>query len=258
MRILFIADIVGKPGRQAAARLVPFLGREKGPFDFVIANCENAAGGKGMTEKVMEELFSMGIDALTSGNHIWDKKEFIPVLEGEPRVIRPANYPPGTPGQGHCIIEKKGRKLLVLNLQGRVFMPPIDCPFRKAEEILEQADSLPVLVDFHAEATSEKRTLGLYLDGKVSAFLGTHTHVQTADEEILPEGTAYISDVGMTGPHLSAIGMELDSVLEKFLTGLPSRFQVASEGIRMNAVIVDIDEERCLATGIERINLPME
>jgi len=259
MKILFIGDIVGKPGRKAAARLVPFLSREKGPFDFVIANCENAAGGKGMTEKIMEELFGMGIDALTSGNHIWDKKEFIPILEGEPRIVRPANYPPGTPGQGHCVISKKGKKLLILNLQGRVFMPPIDCPFRKAEEILADAgDSVPVIIDFHAEATSEKKTLGLYLDGKVSALLGTHTHVQTADEEILPGGTAYITDVGMTGPHLSAIGMEFDSVLEKFLTGLPARFEVASEGVRLNAVIVDIDEGTCLATDIQRIISPVE
>ncbi len=255
MKVLFIGDIMGKPGRSITAGLLPFVRNEYGPYDFIIANCENAAGGRGMTEKIMSELFSMGIDVLTSGNHIWDKKDFIPVLDSEAHILRPANYPPMCPGTGYTVFEKNGKKIMIINLQGRVFMPMIDCPFRKADEILQDSELLPVLVDFHAEATSEKRALGFYLDGRVSCFLGTHTHVQTADEEILPSGTAYLTDAGMTGAHLSSIGMEIQPVLEKFVTGLPARFEVAKEGLKMNAVSIEIDDETCKAVNIERLIL---
>lgn len=255
MKVLFIGDIIGGPGRKITARLLPVLKKEYGPFDFIIANCENAAGGKGLTEKVMRELFSYGIDLMTSGNHIWDKKDFIYLLDEEPDLLRPANYPPSCPGSGTRIIKKNGKTLGVVNVQGRVFMPPLDCPFRRSDEVLEEMQGIPVLVDFHAEATSEKRVLGYYLDGRVSAFIGTHTHVQTADEEILPKGTAYITDAGMTGPHQSAIGMSLDSVLPRFLTGMPTRFEVATEGLRLCGVLVDIDEKSLCATNITRINL---
>ncbi|WP_286952655.1 MULTISPECIES: TIGR00282 family metallophosphoesterase [Aminobacterium] len=253
MRILFVGDIVGRPGRKIFSTLLPLLRKEFSKIDFVIVNGENAAAGKGLTDKIMNELFDAGVDGITSGNHIWDRSDFFPVLDGEPRVIRPANYPPGCPGLGWTVLSKNGMKLGLINLQGRVFMPDIDCPFRKADEILETFADVPVLVDFHAEATSEKRVLGFYLDGRVSAFLGTHTHVQTADEEILPGGTAYISDVGMTGSFQSAIGMTLESVLPRFLTSLPSRFQVASDDLRLNAVIVDVDNETKKAASIQRI-----
>ncbi len=255
MRVLFIGDMVGKPGREIAAALIPKLASIEGPFDFVLANGENAAAGKGLTKKVAEELFDLGIDGLTSGNHIWDKKEFFPVLDEDPRVIRPANYPPGCPGQGYMIIKKGGKALAVVNLQGRVFMPPLDCPFRCIDGILPELGDLPVFVDFHAEATSEKKVMGAYLDGRVAVLVGTHTHVQTADEEVLPGGTAYISDVGMSGSFASAIGMTIDSVLPKFITGLPSKFEVATEDVRLNGVIVDLDDETGIALDIKRIAL---
>ena len=190
MKVLFIGDIVGNPGRRALAGLLPRVKTEWGPFDFVVANVENAAGGFGLTEKVMEELFRQGLDAMTSGNHIWDNREALPLLGAESRLVRPANYPPAAPGTGSTVIEKKGLKLGLLNLQGRVFMQPIDCPFRRADEELLLFKEFPVLVDIHAEATSEKRALALYLDGRVSAVLGTHTHVQTADAGILEGGSA--------------------------------------------------------------------
>ena len=253
MKVFFIGDIMGGAGRKITAKLLPELRRKYGGFDFVIANCENAAGGKGLTESVMNELFSCGIDIMTSGNHIWDKRDFIHIIDEEPNLLRPANYPPLCPGRGTGIFEKKGKTLGVVNLQGRVFMPPIDCPFRKADEILHDMNDIPVFVDFHAEATSEKRVLGFYLDGRVSAFVGTHTHVQTADEEILPKGTAYITDAGMTGPHLSAIGMSLDSVMPRFLTGMPTRFEVAKEDLRLCGVLIDIDEHTLKAVEITRI-----
>lgn len=255
MRVLFIGDMVGKPGRTMASEALSFLRSEKGPFDFVLANGENAAAGKGLTRKVADELFDMGIDGLTSGNHIWDKKEFIPILDDEPRVVRPANYPPGSPGNGSMILRKGELSLGVINLQGRVFMPLIDCPFRKMDELIENMGPMPIFVDFHAEATSEKKVMGAYLDGRVSALVGTHTHVQTADEEVLPGGTAYITDVGMTGSFSSAIGMTFESVMPKFLTGLPSRFEVATEDLRLNGVVVDIDEETGIALDICRISV---
>lgn len=253
MKVLFIGDMIGKPGRSITGQALPYLREHHGPFDFVIANGENAAAGRGLTAKVAEELFSTGIDCLTSGNHIWDKKEIYPILDQEPRILRPANYPPGCPGQGVSVIKKGSLSLGVVSLQGRVFMPDIDCPFRCIDGILAELGDVPVFIDFHAEATSEKRVLGAYLDGRVSAFVGTHTHVQTADEEVLPGGTAYISDVGMTGSFASAIGMKLESVLPKFLTGLPSKFEVAEEDVRLNGVVVHIDDESGIALDIKRV-----
>lgn len=256
MRILFIGDIVGRAGRDAFFAMFPRLRRLKGPFDFVIINGENSAAGRGITEKVMKQFFDAGVDGITSGNHIWDKKEFIPKLDEEPRILRPLNYPPGVPGRGWTILtSRSGRKLAVVSLQGRVFMPLTDCPFRAMDEVLKNIGEVSVFVDFHAEATSEKRVMGFYLDGRVAALVGTHTHVQTADEEILPGGTAYITDVGMTGAFRSSIGMTYESVLPKFLTSLPTRFEVAEEDVRLNGVVIDTDDEDGRACNIERLNL---
>lgn len=255
MKVLFIGDIVGRPGRDAFFSMLPALRKLKGPFDFVLINGENSAAGRGITEKIMQEFFAAGVDGITSGNHIWDKRDFYPVLDSEERVLRPLNYPDGVPGHGCTVLTSRtGAKLAVVSLQGRVFMPPVDCPFRAMDKLLENIGDIPVFVDFHAEATSEKRVMGFYLDGRVSALVGTHTHVQTADEEILPRGTAYISDVGMTGPFRSSIGMTYESVLPRFLTSLPARFELADEDVRLNGVIVDIDEEYHAACGIERIS----
>jgi metallophosphoesterase (TIGR00282 family) len=258
---------MGRPGRAAVAGALPVLrAQRKAPglegFDFVVANCENAAAGKGMTGKIMEELFGLGVHGMTSGNHIWDKNLFYPVLIDETRVIRPANYPPECPGIGCTVIERNGKKLGLLNLQGRVFMPPIDCPFRAADaaldELRERAGNVPLLVDFHAEATSEKRALAVYLDGRVSALVGTHTHVQTADERILPGGTAYISDAGMTGGHGGIIGVKTETALPRYLTGMPAKFEVCDSDVRINAAVIDIDDESGRAVGIERINESVE
>ena len=258
MRILFIGDIMGRPGREAVARALPLLRAEYGFFDFVIANSENSAAGFGLTEKVMNELFSYGIDILTNGNHIWDKKEFIPYLDSERRVLRPANYPDGAAGRGFAVFEKNGMKLAVISLQGRTFMPPIDCPFVKGQKLAEESEAAAIFVDFHAEATSEKRALAFWLDGKVSVVVGTHTHVQTADEEVLPGGTAFISDVGMTGGLGGIIGMTYDSVIPKFLYGTPSRFEVCDKNVRFQAVVVDIDSETGRGMDIRRVNIPCD
>ncbi len=257
VKVLFIADIVGKPGRQALAgeldRLV-----ERHRIDLVIANGENAAGGFGLTEEVAAELFGFGIHLLTSGNHIWDKRESYDFLRREPKVIRPANYPHGAPGRGSAVVKTaSGTSVAVLNLEGRVFMNALDCPFAAAShEIARLKEITPILiVDFHAEATSEKVAMGWHLDGKVSAVLGTHTHVQTADERILPEGTAYISDVGMTGSFDSVIGIRKELAVEKFLTQLPVRFEVAKKDVRLNGVVVEIDEITGKASAIERLSV---
>lgn len=256
MQILFIGDIMGRPGREVVARALPFIRSEYGHFDFVIANGENSAAGRGLTEKVMNELFSMGIDILTSGNHIWDKKSFVPLLDSETRVLRPANYPDGAPGRGMGLYEKNGEKLAVICLQGRVFMPPLDCPFKKVKKLLKEIETPAVFVDIHAEASSEKRALACWLDGKVSAVVGTHTHVQTADEGVLPGGTAFISDVGMTGGHAGVIGMTYQSVLPKFLYSTPTKFEICDEGVKIQAVVVNIDSETGRAMDIRRINIP--
>ncbi|MEA3507596.1 MAG: TIGR00282 family metallophosphoesterase [Synergistota bacterium] len=254
MRVLFFGDLMGKPGRKLMAGELPFIRSEWGPFDFIIANCENSAGGFGITEKVMEELFANGADCLTSGNHIWDKKESVPLLDEEKRLLRPANYPPGCRGQGVYVLERRGKKMAVMNLQGRVYMQPIDCPFRVADGLLETLGVRAVFLDMHAETTSEKKAMGLYLDGRVSAVIGTHTHVQTADEQILPGGTAFVTDAGMTGGHGGVIGMAREGVLPRFLQGTPTKFEICSSGLRVNAVVVDIDDETGRAAKIQRIN----
>ena len=261
MRIFFAGDIVGRPGRAILAKVLPILKKRFEYFDFVVVNCENAASGKGMTDKVMAELFAMGIDGMTSGNHIWDKNIFYPTLASETRVVRPANYPPGTPGAGYTILERNGKKLGILNLQGRVYMPPLDCPFRVADAALSELgkldkneEPLPILVDFHAEATSEKKALAIYLDGQVSALVGTHTHVQTADEQVLPGGSAYITDVGMTGGHGGVIGVRHEAVLSRFLTCLPAKHEVCDTDLRINAVVIDIDDATGRAVDIVRVN----
>lgn len=249
-----MGDVHGRPGRRAVARRVPSLRREL-EVDFVVANAENSAGGVGLTPQTAAELFAAGVDALTGGNHTWAKREAYELLNSDPRVVRPANYPPGVPGQGSTVIRRGGAALAVLNLQGRVFMEPLDDPFRVAREEVDRLRELTpfVLVDFHAEATSEKLALGYFLDGRVTAVVGTHTHVQTADERVLPGGTAYITDVGMTGPRDGVIGMDRDAILQRFLLQLPVRFEVASGAVQFNAVLVEADASG-RATSIRRIH----
>lgn len=260
MNILFIGDIIGKPGRRIIREILyPVLNRYE--IDFCIANGENTASGFGITRQLVQELLAMGIDCITSGNHIWDKKEILEVLDLEPRLLRPANYPECTPGNAYGIFESKtGHTIGVINLEGRVFMPCIDCPFRVADkmvEILKKSCKI-LLVDFHAEATSEKIALGWHLDGEVTAVVGTHTHVQTADERVLPKGTAYITDVGMTGPFDSVIGIKKDAALQRFLTQMPQKFTIASQDLCLNAVAIDCDPDTGMARGIKRIQMPLE
>ena len=257
MRILFIGDIVGKPGREMVRRglsgIVDFH-----RIDLVIANAENAAAGFGITREIGDQLLDWGVDVMTSGNHIWDKKEALDYIGAEPRLLRPANYPAGAPGNGSYLARTRdGRSVGVVNVMGRVFMLNIDDPFavvlREIQALKERTRI--VFVDFHAEATSEKIAMGWHLDGKVTAMVGTHTHVQTADERILPKGTAYLTDVGMTGPHDSIIGVDIQAALGKFLTALPARFETATDNPRLNAVIVEADEQTGRATDIERLSL---
>ena len=252
MRILMIGDIIGQPGRRAVRRLLPDL-RHEFDIDVVVANGENTAGGFGITLETAEELLDSGVDILTSGNHIWDQKEIIPHMDEGLPLIRPANYP-DAPGRGYLV---QGG-VMVLNLMGRVFMPTLDCPFRTASAVLAEAraEHSPrvVIVDFHAEATSEKQGMGWYLDGKVSAVLGTHTHVGTVDARILPKGTAYLTDVGMTGPVNSVIGSDTNAVLDRFLTGLPQRLAVAGGPVLLNSVLVEVDSETGKAISIQRID----
>lgn len=253
LNILFLGDIMGKPGRTALAEYFTAMTRKLSP-DLIIANGENAAGGIGITEKTGQELFRM-IDVLTSGNHIWDKKEAYTYLEKEPGLLRPANYPSPCPGKGsHVYEDEAGRKVGVLNLQGRVFMEPIDCPFHKAdEEVAKLREITPIIiVDFHAEATSEKQAMGYYLDGRVSAVIGTHTHVPTADERILPQGTAYISDAGMVGGYNSVIGIKKELALQRFLTARPQRFEPEKENLCASTVAIKIDSATGCAVSIKR------
>ena len=260
MKILFIGDIVGKPGRRAVSDLLPSLISDRG-IDFVIANCENAAAGFGVTREVVEELYNTGIDVLTSGNHIWDKREVLEFISDYETLLRPANYPAKVPGKGALLMPTSaGEYVGVLNLAGRIFMQPIDCPFETAKsKIAELREKTKVIiVDMHAEATSEKKALGWYLDGEVSAVVGTHTHVQTADDEILPQGTAYISDVGMTGPFDSVIGIKKDAIIERFLTGIPNKFDVAKGDIRLQAVLLDVNSITGKANSIERISVKLK
>ena len=260
MKVLFIGDIVGKPGRKAVSALLPGIVGQYG-VDIVIANCENAAGGFGVTRKVVDELYHNEIDILTSGNHIWDKKETSGFIDDYETLLRPANYPEGTVGKGSVVIDTMlGISLGVLNLEGRIFMKPLDCPFRVAEKEIEKLKHKTniIIVDIHAEATSEKEALGWFLDGKVSAILGTHTHVQTADERVLPGGTAYITDVGMTGPFDSVLGIRKEVALERFLTLLPNRFDVAKGDVRLQGVLMDIDNKTGRTLSIERLSVCME
>jgi 2',3'-cyclic-nucleotide 2'-phosphodiesterase len=260
LRILFIGDIVGSPGRKIVHdRLADILAQRS--IDLCIANGENAASGFGITPRLAEELFASGVEVLTGGNHIWDRKEIFEFLPHEPRLLRPANFPNGSPGKGLFIGRaKNGVGYAVLNLQGRTFMTPIDDPFRAASEQLAKIppDVKVILVDMHAEATSEKQAMGWFLDGKATVVLGTHTHVQTADNHVLPGGTAYITDVGMTGPHDSVIGMEKQAIIQRFLDGLPARFSVAEGDIQMNAVLIDADETTGHARSIERLNFRLD
>jgi len=245
-----IGDIVGRPGRQAVKELLPGLRQQYG-FSLVIANAENVAGGLGLTSTTAEELLSAGVDVLTSGNHIWAQKEIIPHLDGEMPILRPLNYPPGVPGKGYIV----NRQAMVVNLIGRTFMGDLDCPFRAIDQLLTEVKPKPpvIIVDFHAEATSEKVAMGRYLDGRVSAVLGTHTHVGTTDTQLLPQGTAYVTDIGMTGPIDSVIGMETEVVIQRFLTGIPHRMSVAKGKTMFNAVLVRVDKESGRAISIDRI-----
>ena len=257
MRILFIGDIFGHPGRRIVKELLPALVEEYGP-DLVLANGENAAAGFGITPPLVEELLDTGIAVLTSGNHIWDKKEIYAYLNehADGRLLRPANYPSGVPGHGLYVGKtRSGIEYAVLNLQGRIFMNPIDCPFRTADEQLAKipAEVKLRIVDMHAEATSEKVSMGWYLDGRVTAMLGTHTHIPTADETILPRGAAYVTDLGMTGPYDSVIGIDKQSVIQKFLYQLPIRFEVAKGDVRLHAVLIEADPQTGHALSIQRI-----
>ncbi|ADQ46544.1 metallophosphoesterase [Caldicellulosiruptor kronotskyensis 2002] len=258
MRFLAIGDVVGRPGRNILKSTLSKL-KENYKIDVVIANCENAAGGNGLTKKVADELFSIGIDVMTMGNHVWANKEIFSFIENETRIIRPANYPEGTtPGRGYNVFEKNNVKFAVINLCGRVFMENLDCPFRKIDEILKKIECPIIIVDFHAEATSEKIALGFYVDGRVSCVYGTHTHVQTADEKILPNGTAYITDIGMTGPYDSVLGVDKDIVIQKFTTLLPVRFEVAKGKAQFNGIVFEVDNNNGKAVSIERINFTLE
>jgi metallophosphoesterase (TIGR00282 family) len=255
MNILFIGDVVGSPGREAIKKLLPGLKKEYA-LDFVIANAENAAGGSGITSKVSQELFDSGVSALTSGDHIWKKSEIFELIAKEERILRPINFPAGAPGSGVGIFKAdNGIPIGVINVQGRVFMEALESPFTTVSAAVEQISKNVkiIVVDIHAEATSEKVALGWYLDGRVSAVLGTHTHIQTADEKILPKGTAYITDAGMTGPYDSVIGRKVENVLAKFITSVPVRFEVALENIQLHGVVLDIDENTGKALSIVRI-----
>ena len=250
MRILAIGDIIGKPGRKAVKEILPGLCDEHN-IDLVVGNGENAAGGAGLTPSTAEELFDSGIDVITTGNHIWAYNEIIPYLDSELAILRPLNYPPMNPGRGYLL----KNNVLIINLVGRVFMGHVDCPFRAMDQLLAEFEhkSIPIIVDFHAEATSEKVAMGRYLDGRVSAVLGTHTHVGTTDAHILPGGTAYVTDIGMVGPIDSVIGDDPDSVINRFLTQIPSRLSVGKGKVSFDAILIEVDEKTSKAVDIKRI-----
>ncbi|TLS37620.1 TIGR00282 family metallophosphoesterase [Pseudalkalibacillus caeni] len=254
MKLMFIGDVVGSPGRNMIKEYMPKLRRKYNPHITVI-NGENAAGGRGITEKIYREFLERGAHAITMGNHTWDNKEIFEFIDDAPKLVRPANFPKGTPGQGSTIINVNGTKVGVINLHGRTFMAALDDPFRKADELVAelQKKTSIIFVDFHTETTSEIQAMGWYLDGKVTAVVGTHTHVQTADNRVLPEGTAFISDVGMTGPYDGILGMNREAVLKKFLTNLPVRFEVTKGREQLNGVVITIDQKTGKATGIDRI-----
>lgn len=255
MKILFLGDIVGRPGRDIVQEILPDY-RKRGGIDLVIANGENAAGGSGVTPRIAEQLFKSGIDVLTSGDHIWKRREIYEYLDQTDRLIRPANYPRGIPGQGATIVDAKGGiKVAVMNIVGRVFMEAVECPFIRAREEIERLSAVTpvIIVDIHAEATSEKVAMGWFLDGLVSAVIGTHTHIQTADERVLPKGTAYITDCGMTGPYDSVIGRKKEQIIERFVTQLPTRFEMATDDVQMHGVIIELDDKTGKALDIKRV-----
>lgn len=255
MKILVIGDIVGSPGREAISSLIPQLKKEY-DLELIIANGENAAGGSGITPKIARELFSFSIDVITTGDHIWKKREIVEIIDSEERILRPANYPSSVPGKGSVVLKgKSGLDIGIINLVGRIFMSPLECPFKVARNQvskLREKTSI-IIVDIHAEATSEKLAMGWYLDGLVSAVLGTHTHIQTADERVLPKGSAYITDLGMTGPFDSVLGRRVEQILERFITGMPTRFEMAEGNIQLQGVVCDIDPKTGRANSIERI-----
>jgi len=256
LNILVIADIVGRPGRRAIKGLLPGIQKQEN-IDFVIANAENAAGGRGLTRQVMNELLGSGIDVLTMGNHVWDNKEIYSFVDDEFRLVRPVNFPPYCPGQGyHVYTGGINKKIAVINAMGRIFLPPLDCPFRTVEQVIEEVKELSdiIIIDFHAEATSEKLAMGYYLDGKVTAVLGTHTHIQTADERILPRGTAYITDLGMTGPQESILGMDKDMVINKIIYQRPVRLEVAGGTAILQGVILRTDDSNNQVREIIRVS----
>ncbi|HBH01799.1 MAG TPA: TIGR00282 family metallophosphoesterase [Candidatus Rokubacteria bacterium] len=252
-----VGDIFGEPGRTALARLLPGL-RQQHAIDFCVVNVENAAAGFGVTPAIARQVLAEGADVLTSGNHIWDKREIVEYIARENLLLRPANYPVGTPGVGHISVKCGPHKVAVLNLMGRVFMLPIDCPFRKADEIVPELrrETPIVLVDMHAEATSESQAMGWYLDGRVSAVIGTHRHVQTADERVLPGGTAYITDVGMTGPTEGVIGVDRDVILQRFLQQMPARFEPAKGPAALHGAVIAVDPDSGRALDIRRLRVP--
>jgi metallophosphoesterase (TIGR00282 family) len=252
---LFIGDIVGKPGREILRQQLANI-QEKFHIDFTVANGENAAGGAGINKKIFDEISNYGVDVVTMGNHVWDKKEITQFIDHEPNLVRPANYPPETPGRGSYVIKiKNNTKIGIINLSGRVFLPPLDCPFRTADAIVKEMrkETPIIIIDFHGEATSEKMAFGWFMDGRVSAVIGTHTHIQTADDRILPQGTGYITDVGMTGPRDSVLGVDKDLVIQKFMTALPVRFDVAAGNTQINAVLLKVEENTGKCVHIERI-----
>src|SRR5713101_8957612 len=259
MNVLMVGDIFGDSGRAALAKLLPKL-RQQHAIDVAVVNIENAAGGCGVTPQIARTVLEAGgVDVLTSGNHIWDKKEIIPYIGKENLLLRPANFPSGTPGSGYITVKAGPHRVAVLNLMGRVFMNPIDCPFRKADEIVPELrkETPIVLVDMHAEATSESVAMGWYLDGRVSAVVGTHRHVQTADERVLPGGTAYITDLGMTGPIDSVIGVDKDIALERFISQMPNRFEPAKGPVALHGVVMRIDPDTGRGLSIERLRVPL-
>ncbi len=257
MKVLMVGDIVGSPGRNVFGQVVAKM-KGLNEADFVVANAENTAGGRGLTAGLAEELFSMGADVLTLGDHTWDRKEFLPYLDKEKRVVRPLNFAPGCPGHGFTTLDTGWGAVTVVNLIGRVFMKAYDCPFRAIDQLLGKITSKMILVDMHAEATSEKIAIGRYLNGRVSCVVGTHTHVQTSDEAVLEKGTAYITDLGMAGAKDSVIGRGVESVTDMFLTGMPAKFDLGRSDVMLEGVVVDIDRETGKALSIKRIREPLQ
>ena len=258
MNVLMVGDVFGEPGRRALQTLLPRLKREY-EIDVTVVNVENAAGGFGVMPRMCREFLDQGVDVMTSGNHIWDKKEIVEYIAKENLLLRPANFPPGTPGSGFVTVKTGPYRVAVLNLMGRVFMQPNDCPFQKADEIVPQLrkDTPVILVDMHCEATSESQAMGWYLDGRVSAVVGTHRHVQTADERVLPKGTAYITDVGMTGPTEGVIGVDRDQILQRFLSQMPGRFEPAKGPAALHGAVIRIDPDTGRGLSIERLRVPL-